>query len=165
MSLQDTYLEGPLPEWSDACAHGAHMSLTILRLGPRREDLEGPGVLVIFHGETIVPEVHRGLIYVDHCATQLLLDDLVDLGLFYSFLSWWCNFGGRGHISHLDIVVQLLDFRHVNLRNHNFFDLGWCIISCCSRLYSVLPLKVGPVSGISHYHSYGYPRYRPEDPT
>lgn len=164
MSLQDTYLEGPLPERCDACAHGAHMSLTILRLGPRREDLEGPGVLVVFHGKTVVPKVHRGLIDVNHRATQLLLDDLVDLELFNCFLSWWCNFGCRGHISYLDIICQLLDFRHVNLRNDNFFDLGWCLIRSGSRLYAVPPLKVGPVSGICHYHSYGYPRYGPEDP-
>ena len=105
MSLHYTNLEGPLPERSDACSDWADMPLTVLRLGPRREDLEGPGVLVVLYGKTVVSEVHRALIDVHHRATQLLLDDLIDLGLFYCLLSWWCNFGGRGHIAYFDIVI------------------------------------------------------------
>ena len=105
MSLHYTNLEWPLPEWSDACSDWANMPLTVLRLGPRREDLEGPGVLVVLYGKTVVSEVHRALIDVHHRATQLLLDDLIDLGLFYCLLSWWCNFGGRGHIANFDIVI------------------------------------------------------------
>ena len=59
------------------------MSLAILRLSPRREDLEGPGVLVVFHGKTVLPEVHRDLIDVHHSSAQLLLHDLVDFGILY----------------------------------------------------------------------------------
>ena len=83
MPIHYTNLEGPLPERCHARADGAHISLAILRLGPRREDLEGPGVLVVFHGKTVLPEVHRDLIDVHHRAAQLFLHDLVDLGILY----------------------------------------------------------------------------------
>ena len=59
------------------------MSLAILRLSPRREDLEGTSVLVVFHGKTVLPEVHRDLIDVHHRAAQLFLHDLVSLRILY----------------------------------------------------------------------------------